>query len=465
MRGVSLGVDHPNLVGSIRAQPSFLSILAVRPLLGRNFVPEDAIKGHDQVTILAYSLWQSLFHGDPNIIGKKVRIAGTPYEVIGVLPEDFQFPKRNVLNSFPSKQSAATAPPIEIVTPLVIDPKNAYGWNSDYGNWITLGRLRPGVSVHQAESELNIIQRQIVSEMPAGERDSSPNALLAYVQPLQDAMVGNLRTALWMLMAAVISLMLIACVNLANAQLGRAVSRQREAAIRSALGASRWQSVRTFLSESLVLSAVGGAGGILLAFDALALFKRYAPVDLPRMTEIQPNLSVLLFALLIAIGSALLFGIIPAIKLAGTDPQNALQQNSSRTQASRQTRRLRLSLIGLQVFGCTALLLITGLFAKSLLTLLRSDRGFDSGSVVTAEVNLRVLAYDKEERRIAFDDGLLARLQTLPGVTSAALLSAMPLEGENWIEGIFRPDKPVKHPPLWNVRWVSSQYSKWCGNV
>jgi hypothetical protein len=237
-RGVSLGMDHPHLVGSIRAQPNFLSLLEVTPFLGRDFVPGDAVKGHDQVAILAYSMWQSLFHGDPKVIGKSVRIAGAPYEIIGVLPKEFLFPKRNVLSSFPSTQSVAAAPPIEIVMPAAIDP-NEFGWNSDYGNWIALGRLNPGVSVRQAESQLNIIQRQIVNEMSAGERDSSPDALLAYVQPMQDAMVGNSRRGLWMLMAAVIGLMLIACVNLANAQLGRAVSRQHEASVRSALGASR----------------------------------------------------------------------------------------------------------------------------------------------------------------------------------------------------------------------------------
>jgi predicted permease len=455
-RGVSLGTDHPHLVGSVRAQPNFLSVLEVTPFLGRDFVPGDAVKGHDQVAILAYSMWQSLFHGDPKVIGKSVRIADAPYEIVGVLPKEFLFPKRNVLNSFPSGQSVAAAPPIEIVMPAAIDP-NEYDWNGDYGNWIAMGRLKPGVSVSQAESQLNVIQRQIVNEMSAG-RDTDPDTLVSYVQPMQDAMVGNSRRGLWMLMAAVIGLMLIACVNLANAQLGRAVSRQHEAAVRSALGASKPQLVWSSLSESLILSGIGGAAGILLAFDVLALFEHYSPVDLPRMAEIQPNSTVLLFALLAVAGSALLFGIMPAVSFARTDPQKALQQTSARTKGSRQARRLRLTLIGLQVFGCTALLLVTGLFGKSLLTLLRSERGFDTGNVVTAEVSLRAQMYEKDQERIAFDDGALDRLRKLPGVTSAALISAMPLEGESWIEGIFRPDKPTDHPPLWNLRWVSPQY-------
>ena len=456
-RSVSFGTDHPQVIGSLRAQPDFLNILQVMPFMGRNFVASDAIDGHDKVAIITYSMWQSFFQGDPNVIGRTVRMNDTPYEIIGVLPKDFQFPKRNVLNSFPSKQSVGTSPPIEIVTPLVINPDNQYGWNSDYGNLVALGRLKPGVTVGQAEAQINIIQQQIVNEMPADQRDNSPGALLSYVQPMQDAMVGSSRRGLWMLMAAVIALLLIACVNLANAQLGRAVARQREAAVRSALGASKWQLVWNSLAESLVLAIIGGAGGILLAFAALALFKRYAPLDLPRMAEIHPNPAVLLVAVLMVVGCGLLFGIVPALHFVRTDPQRALQQNTART-ASRQGRRFRLILIGVQVFGCTALLLVTGLFAKSLATLLGSDRGFETSNVVTAEVSLARQAYAKDPQRIAFDDGVLNRLRALPGVTSAALVSAMPLEGETWIDGIFRPDRPTHHPPLSNFRWVSTQY-------
>lgn len=459
-RGISIGLDHPQLVGSIRAQANFLNILEVTPFMGRDFVPSDDIAGHDKIVIISNSLWQSLFHGDPNVIGRTVHIAGIPHHVVGVLPKDFQFPKRSVLRSFPSKQSVTTAPPVEILTPVVIDPTN-YGWNGDYGNWLALGRLKPGISISQAESEMNILQSEVVGLMPADQRERGRDTMLGFVQPMQDAMVGSSKRGLWTLMAAVVGLMLIACVNLANAQLGRAVSREREAAVRSALGASRWQLVWSSLSESLLLSAIGGAAGVSLAFAALALFRAYAPIDLPRMSEIHPNLSVLAFAILAVVGSALLFGVVPAVNFVRTDPQKALQQNSTRTQGSRRGRRLRLALIGFQVFGCTALLLVTGLFAKSLATILQSDRGFDTGNVVTAEVSLpgaAGMAYEKDQRRIAFDDGVLARVRTLPGVQSAAVYSAMPLEGETWIDGISRPDKYAEHSALTNVRWVSSGY-------
>ncbi len=456
-RGVSLAADHPHLVGNIRAQANFLNVLGVSPAMGRNFVPGDDVQGHDTVVIITYSMWQNLFHGDPHVLGKTLRIADVPYQVIGVLPQDFQFPKRNVLSSLPAKQSVASAPPVEIVTPAVVNPYK-FGWNSDYGNWLTIARLKPGISMRQAESQMNILQREIVDQMPASERSIGNDTLAAYVQPMQDAIVDKSRSGLWMLMAAVIGLMLIACVNLANTQLSRAVSREREAGIRSALGAGSWQLMWSSLSESVVVAVIGGATGVLLAVGALDLFKRYAPIDLPRLAEVHPNYVVLFFALLLVTGCALFFGIAPALHFVRTDPQQALQQNSGRVQGARHGHRLRLTLIGLQVFGCTALLLLTGLFAKSLMTMLNSDRGFDTGNVVVAEVNSRGHVYESVPTRIAFADGVLDRLRSLPGVKSVAVGSAMPLEGETWIDGIFRPDQPNPHPPLCNIRWVSPEY-------
>jgi MacB-like periplasmic core domain len=156
--GVGLGKEHPRLIGTIRASPSLLNVLQVRPLIGRGFRAEDGVKGHDNVAILTYGLWQSLFRGDPNVIDKTLRLADTPREVIGVLPPSFRFPSKNTLNSFPSKQAIGTVPDPAIILPAAID-LNDFGWNSDYGNWIALGRLKPGVSVPQAEAQLNTVER------------------------------------------------------------------------------------------------------------------------------------------------------------------------------------------------------------------------------------------------------------------------------------------------------------------
>jgi predicted permease len=455
--GLTLGTDHPRLVGVVNSSPNLFDVLQVTPLLGRAFVPEDGVKGHDNVAILTYPLWQSVFHGDPEVIGKTIRLSDTPRQVVGVLPADFHFPNRNALHPFRSKQSSNNIQEPAIFFPAVIDPSQS-SWNGDYGNWIVVARLKPGVSITQAEAQLTSIQAQVIQAMPADRRDNRPGALLASIQPLQEAVVGESKTGLWLLMAAVAGLMLIACVNLANAHLGRTLSRHREAAVQSALGAPKWRLLWTSLAENLLLAAVGGIAGIALAAAGLRLFRLYSPVDIPRLSEVHLNGTVLFFSVMLTLASSILFGILPALKLFRTDPQAALQQSSSRALGSRQSQGIRTWLIGLQVFGCTVLLLITGLFSKSLLRLLHQDKGFDSAQVVVAAVDLPRNTYKPDASRIAFDDGVLENLHAIPGIQSAGMVSAMPLEGESWIEPIQRVDRPDLEAPLLNLRWVSPGY-------
>jgi hypothetical protein len=218
--GLTLGTGHPQLVGTVGSLANLFDVLQVTPLLGRTFLPEDGVQGHDNVAILTYPLWQSFFHGDPNVIGKTVRLADNPREVIGVLPANFQFPNKNALRAFRSKQSASSVPEPAIFLPAVLD-LNKSAWNGEYGNWVAVARLKPGVGIKQAETQLVSIEAQVVREMPVNQRPNDPGALQASLQPMQEAVVGESRTGLWLLMAAVIGLMLIACVNLANAQIGR----------------------------------------------------------------------------------------------------------------------------------------------------------------------------------------------------------------------------------------------------
>jgi predicted permease len=331
-----------------------------------------------------------------------------------------------------------------------------FEWNGNYGNWITLGRLKPGVTISQAKAELNTIQDQVLQEMPAGRRD--PGALRASVQPMQEAVVGDSRMRLWLLMAAVIGLMLIACLNLANAQLGRALARRREAAVRAALGAAKWRLVWSALAENLLLAVIGGVAGVLLASAGLDLFRRCSPVDLPRLSEVHLNRTVLLFSIGLTFAASLISGMLPALRLLSVDPQASLQQNSRRAVGSKESHRLRTWLIGLQVFGCTALLLVTGLFSKSLLYLLRQDKGFETEHVTVAEVGLAPKLYGADQSRIAFIDGVLENLRAIPGVQAAGLVSTMPLEGERWLEFLRRVDRPNQEGPLVNARWVSPGY-------
>jgi predicted permease len=455
--GLTLGTEHPHMVGTVSSFPNLFEVLQVGPLLGRGFLPEDGVKGRDNVAILTYPLWQSWFGGDPNVVGKTIRLGDIPRQVIGVLPAGFHFPNKNALRAFRSKQPASSVPEPAIFVPAALD-LSQFGWNGDYGNWIALARLKPGIGVRRAEAELASLEAQIEHEIPANQSVLAPGTLGASVEPMQEAVVGESKTGLWLLMAAVIGLMLIACVNLANAQLGRTLSRHREAAVRTALGAAKWRLVWSSLAENLLLGAVGGMAGVLLAGAGLNLFRRYSPVDLPRLSEVHLNVTVLVFSVVLTLGSSVLFGILPAVKLLRTDPQACLQQSNSRALGTRQSRRLRAWLIGLQVFGCTVLLLVTGLFSKSLLHLIHQEKGFETGQVAIAEVNLPGKTYPSDQSRTAFDDAVLQNLRAIPGVQTAGLVSAMPLEGESWIEDLHRADRRNQEAPLINLRWVSPGY-------
>jgi predicted permease len=456
--GLALGTEHPRLAGTVTCLPNLFDILQVSPSLGRTFISEDGVPGHDHVVILTDALWRNLLGSDPAVIGKTVRIADVPRQVIGVLPAGFQFPNANALRAFaPARQAGAGVPQPAIFVPAVMD-LDKFSWNGEYGNWVALGRLAPGVTIQQAETQLTSVEAQIAQEMPGSQRFSTPGALKAFVQPMQDAVVGEAHTALWLLMAAVIGLELIACLNLANAQLGRALSRHREAAVRMALGAAKWRLVWNALAENLVLSVAGGALGVLFAAAGVKAFRLYSPVDLPRLSEVHLNGAVLLFTFALALLSSVISGLIPAFRLLRTDPQLALQQNNSRSLGSRQSHRVSAWLIGLQVFGCTALLLVTGLFSKSLLYLLHQDKGFETGHVAVAEVRLPPKTYDADESRVAFDDAVLRNLRATSGVQTAGLISAMPLDGENWIDSAQRVDQPEQKAPLINLRWASPGY-------
>ncbi len=411
------------MVGTVISSANLFDVLQVAPVLGRGFLAEDDVKGHDNVCLLSYALWQSLFQGDPNVVGKSVRLNDTRREVIGVLPSGFQLPNANTLRAGHSKQAVSGTPEPAVFIPAALDP-NKFGWNADYGNWVAVARLKPGVGIQQAEAQLAAVEARIERDIPVGEKFDRPGMLHVFVQPMQEAVIGDSRTGLWLLMAAVMSLMFIACMNLANAQLGRSLSRQREAAVCSALGAAKWRLVWNSLAENLLLAVIGGAAGVALAAVGLGLFRRYSTVDLPRLSEVHLNVRVLLFSMTLTIGSSLLFGILPALRLLRSDPQTSLQQSGSRMPGTRQSGRLRASLIGMQVFGCTALLLVTGLFSKSLLHLLHQDKGFETGArgcTKPKSASARLLR--RLRRRAVYNDAVLQNLRAVPGIQSAGLVT------------------------------------------
>lgn len=458
-RALSLTRDgeNPRLAGAVVCLPNLFDVVQVTPILGRAFRPEDGVSGRENVAVLTYPLWQSLFQGDPGVVGKTVRMDDIPREVIGVLPPTFHFPNGNALRAFPTGQPKSGVLEPSLFLPAVLD-LNQMEWNGNFGNWVTIARLAPGASIREAETQLTAIQSQIWQQMHAGDRDTSPGALRASVQPMQEAVVGDSGPGLWLLMAAVGGLTLIACLNLANAQLGRALTRRREGAVRAALGASKARLIWSVLAENLLLAGVGGTIGVLFAAAGLSMFRRYSPIDLPRLSEVHLNLKVLLFSAGLAFLASLVSSMLPALRLFSNDPQASLQQNGTRATGGKSSQRLRAWLIGVQVFGCTALLLLTGLFSKSLLHLLHQEKGFDTAQVAVAEVSLSPKLYGEDRSRIAFVDAVLENLRAIPGVEAAGLVSAMPLEGGSWIEYAQRADRPDQQGPPVNARWVSPGY-------
>ena len=452
--GVGLTNDHPRLVGRILALPNLLDVLAVQPALGRNFLPEEAVKGREHVVILTDHLWQSLFNHDPNVIGKSLQIAGTPYQVIGVLPPNFYFPKANELAPV---LLARQLPDNEILTPLAID-FNDFGLNSDYGNYVPLARLKPGTSIAQAQENLNALDDILARQIPLGQLDGPPHgAFSTYIQPMKEVIVGKTSSRLWLLMAAVLSVLLIACINLANAQLARLVSRDREAAVRSALGASASRILQSALAEVLLLSLTGGILGIALAYFAVHRLAAYTQLAIPRTQTISVNLTVLAVSILLTVGAASVFGLLPALRLLRIKPMHALQ-NARGSSSTRRSALLRRWLIGAQVFACTTLLLVAGLFAKSLLRLSTFDKGFSADHVLAADLYLQGNDFQQDNVRTAFDDGVLDKLRTLPGVQSVSLVSSMILEGSRWIDGVIPVDAPTQTAALANYRWISPSY-------
>ena len=450
---VSVGSDHPQIVNGLEVAPSFFSVLGMEPTLGRAFRPEEATKGHDAEVILTWGAWQRYFQGNPDAVGRTLHVDGGESIVVGVLPKAFSFPSIDLI---PRTQHFAMEP-LEMFRPLVLDLQQASD-GGDY-NYLVIGRMRPGVTLGQAQSELQGLQQAYASAMHVGSH------LGIVVIPLTKEVTGSVSTGLWLLLAGIGTVLLIACVNLANLQLARAVSREREASIRAALGAGRKRLLQLALMESLVLATMGGALGAVFAFAGVRMFVAVAPGGLPRLNEVTVSWPVLAFAAGLSVVTALVFGILPAVRSMRADPQAAMQGNSNRVASTRQSGRTRNLLVGAEV-ACTLLLLVvTALVVSSFARVIMQGRDFDSNHVTLAQADLFNSNYgqtnpNSEAAKIAFIERTLEGLARIPGVTSAAVTSEMPMGGDAWIDGVTRPDHPLPEAqhPMVNLRMVSPNY-------
>jgi predicted permease len=455
--GASVSPDgsHPQVLGEVMASPNLFSVLGVQPMLGRSFVDGDARQGANPVAVLSYAGWQALFGGEPGAIGSSLRIDGQPVTVVGVLPATMRFPQVRMAPSTKFQESARDVLLFEPLTPSDRD------LHRDMGNfnYKAIARLKPGVSLAQANAELESLQNAYTLSARL------PLHFGIALTPLQKDVASGISGALWMLFGAVGAVLLIACVNLANLQLARAVNAQRETAVLAALGASRTQLVRSRLAESLLLALAGGAGGAALSFAGVRLLLALAPSGVPRLEEVRVSAPALVFAAGVSMLAAIAFGILPALRSLHVQPQAALHGNPERAGNTREGSRARSIMVAGQVACTVVLLILTSLALRSFARLMNQDRGFDASHVTVAEADLFTPAYDQSgakgnATRLALADRITGALSQLPGVESVAITSVAPLTGENWVDSLHRPDHPVPdgRQPEVNVRWIDPEY-------
>ncbi len=425
---------------------NYFDVLGALPQLGRTFTPDEDEPGRNGSVILTDGLWRRRFHGDPRILGRKVLLDGSPYVVVGVLPPSFRYPK---LELFGIGMPPEAAP--QIFRPLGLKLED-FSWEGEF-NYDVVARLSPGVSPVRALAELNVTEARIDKEFAKGQL-----GLRAAIDRLEDGVVGKARRGLLVLFGAVCAVLLLVCLNLANLMLARAAQRERESAIRLALGAGRGRLLRQLLTESLMLAAAGGALGTAFAWWGVRALVTLAPADLPRIDEVKLNPVVLLFTLGVSVIAGVLFGILPALRFARRDPAEALKSGGRAMTAGRRTARLREILIGGEVGVSALLLVVAGLFLGSFARLLRVDKGFQTENVITMNLTLPSAKYRRGQIE-NFYRQVTANVEALGGVRAAGIVSVLPLGGESWVDIIVPPGQTWGiQAPIANYRWASPGY-------
>lgn len=437
--------DAPQVMKAVWAEPSLFRTLGVSPARGAGFRDEDGLRDTAFVVILPHATWQRTFSGDAGVIGRSIRINGIPRTVVGVLPRSFVPPEGEADFYFPLG-----------IAPFMSDPISVRGSH----NFGFVGRLKPGVTPEAAHRELAGIGKELERLYAKDNLGIGLSAM-----PLRDAMVGETRTPLLVLLASAGLVLLITCANLAGALLSRTISRRKEFAVRVALGAGRGRLVRQLLTESVMLALAGGGAGLLLAMGGLSLLRGLALTALPTYADLSLDVGAVLVTFALALVTGLAFGVAPALSVGRSDPQGTLREQTRGASESTRTRRMRGLLVAGQIALCVSLLAAAGLLARSLWEMTTAPAGFNADRLLTFTVQLPNAKYGTTESRVRFHDQFEERLRALPGVTGVAATSELPTRVGN-SNGLFiqdspwAPDEPV---PFILTQRVSDDYFRTLG--
>jgi putative ABC transport system permease protein len=396
-------------VKGLRVSPNLFPTLDVQPLQGRFFASDEDKTGKEHVVILSHGLWQRSFGGNADIVGQPITLQGQPFTVVGVMPAGFQFAPFWVTKA-------------ELWVPLALGPRAT---SREGQSLRAFARLKPGVSLEQARSEMATITARLEQQFPGTNRNIT-------VQLLKDKVVGDVRPALLVLLAAVSFVLLIACANVAHLLMARGAARRREIAVRAALGADRWRIIRQFLTESLLLALLGGAAGLLLAFRGIAVLTALIPQSLPRAQSISLDSHVLLFTAAVSILTGVVFGVVPALQASDVNLRDALQEAGRGGSENLRHNRLRSVLVASEFALAFLLMIGAGLMVRTLIALRAIDPGFEPHHVLSAVVSVAGSEEAQPQKRLPFYQQTLERVAALPGVESVSAINHVPLAGDTW---------------------------------
>jgi len=404
------GSGEPARVNGALVGNDFFNVMGTQPFLGRGFLPEEQNEGKDQVVVLSYELWQRQLNGDPDAVGKRILLNLRPHTIVGVLPQNFHSLPATLLN----KPALLYRPAVEVTSDA----------NRSARHMRAIGRLKEGVTIEEAQSELNVIAQRLEAQHP----DTNTNWSVHLVGLHEDT-VRDLKKTLWVLLGAVAFVLLIACANVANLLLARSTQRATEMSIRTALGASRWRLLRQVLTESGLLALLGTGAGLLLAVWGIEVIKVLGGKTIPQLQTVELSLPALSFTFGLSLLTALLFGLGPAWQSSRPDLTESLKADGRGSTSGTRRARLRSVLVVSEIAFALVLLMCAGLLIRTVGHLLSVDPGFDHSRSLKMDLGLPALRYSTPEKRVEFYSELTKRVQSLPGVISAGAITPLPVAG------------------------------------